>query len=112
MIYKKKLLKILTKAENWADFTRNLSDYRDSSLSHITKAKELIFEVFGKYYFLADPVHRGNYKNAWLFDEIPKDIISRFNLKSIRDQFSLVLEDKSGRFSLVKTHFVEDESGL
>jgi ABC-type multidrug transport system fused ATPase/permease subunit len=109
-MYKKKLLKLLAKIESWDEFKKALCQYFYSGKSIDVTHK--IFETFAKYYFLSEPSQKGNYKNAWLYDEIPKDIINKFNLKKIKDNFSLLLESKNGQFTLVKCKFVEIEERI
>ncbi len=100
---KKKLLKILKNTSTWNDLEKALTD----SQENINK----LFEVFVKYYFLSAPSVKGDYKNAWLYDEIPNDIKKKLSLKPFKDYVSLLLENKKGEFTIVKCIFKTNYDG-
>ena len=68
------LLKTLIQEVNdWYELKKKFDDLIDSdrySSSYIGK----VFEYFCKFYFITDPTIKDDFKNVWLFEEIPDDI--------------------------------------
>lgn len=107
-MYKKQLLKLLDKVETWEEIKRLLSENKIKYRNR-TKEFQKIFETFAKYYFLSESALKSIYKNSWLYEEIPNELKKKFGLKPVKDFVSLLLENKKGKFTLVRCVYKKDE---
>lgn len=94
-------LRLIENSKNWSSFKTEL----DKNAQKVGK----LFEIFCKYYFLAEPSIKDDYKNVWLTDEIPLEVKSKLNIEGVEHGVDLVLEDKDGKFSAVQCKFRVDE---
>ncbi len=113
MKYKKILRKIISGTKNWSDLSQKINDY-SKTLSQDKKQKEsqLIFERFAKYYLLSDLSYKSLYRNVWLNYEIPREVIKKldWNKQNKINKYSILLEDKKGKFIPVKVIYSFDEN--
>ena len=78
-------IKILKTSKSWSDFKNSIP--QDVSVSG------KLFELFTKYYFLVEPKVRDDYKNVWLYNEIPVAVREKLNIGSVEHGVDLILED-------------------
>jgi len=71
-----------------------------------------LFEEFCKFYFLAEPSVKNDYKHVWLFSETPIPLKKRLNLAQVDHGVDLVLEEKSGELSVVQCKFRGDQNSF
>lgn len=111
-IYHNLLEEIISNKNSWLELKSELSKYNIQSSESSVKDSRAgkIFEVFAKYYFLIAPTERGNFKNVWLFDEIPLEIKEKLNIVGQDYGVDLILEDLDGKFFAVQCKFRNDES--
>ena len=108
--YSSYLLKLIDNALSWNDIYIALVNNAKTQ-NRIDTGK--LFEIFCKHYYRTDPSVCLEYKNVWLFSEIPYEIKEKLNLGKIDHGVDLVLEDQSGAFSVVQCKFRSDQnSGL
>jgi predicted helicase len=95
-------INILKTSKSWNDF-KNLIP-QDVAVSG------KLFELFTKYYFIVEPKVRDDYKNAWLYNEIPGSVKEKLNIGSVEHGVDLILEDIYGNYSAVQCKFRSDEA--
>lgn len=95
------LLKILNQSSTWNTIYKNLLNYNYSQDNSAGK----IFEEFCKYYYLVEPTVKHDYKNVWLFSEIPHTIKEKLNLGRVDHGIDLVLEGQDNSLSVVQCKF-------
>jgi superfamily II DNA or RNA helicase len=112
--YKRLLEKISESAKTWREIKTELSKFNihDSSSGLKDTRAGKIFEFFTKHYFKACPSEKDNYKNVWLFDEIPSEIRNKLNIGNIDYGVDLILEDTEGLFYAVQCKFKNDENSI
>jgi superfamily II DNA or RNA helicase len=71
-----------------------------------------LFEQFCKYYYLADPSVKNEYKEVWLFHEIPYEIKQKLNLGNVDHGIDLVLQGNDGTFSVVQCKFRNNQNSI
>ena len=69
-----------------------------------------LFEEFAKYFFLAAPEYKGEFKNVWAETEIPTRVRKKLTLAKRDHGVDLLLEDHEGRFHAVQCKFKTDQS--
>lgn len=106
------LIDILKGKANWAQIKEELSQYNvhDNVTNQKTTIAGTLFELFCKYYFKISPFEKDNYKNIWLYNEIPVPIRQKLNLSPIDYGVDLLLEDCSGEYFAIQCKFRNDES--
>lgn len=106
MKYKKILRKLIVGTKSWHELENKIKEYckKFDPIKASEESKNL-FEAFIKYYFLSDIVHKSLYRGVWLIYEAPKDVLNRLNLTRKNTEYSLILEDKKGNFTLVKVYY-------
>lgn len=106
----------MTGTKSWQELNEKIKEYcKNFSKEKAHREAKKLFEVFAKYYFLSDLAHKSLYRNAWLMYETPKDVLNQLGLTKKNKEYSLVLEDKKGNFTLVKVDYdreVKDEKNL
>lgn len=109
--YRKILTELVENKNSWRDLKPELSRYNvnDSDTGEKDTRAGKIFEVFTKYYFLTSPIEKDNYKNVWMFEEIPSDVRSKLDLGNIDYGVDLLLEDTEGQYFAVQCKFKNDE---
>lgn len=90
------LISILKVSKNWNDIFNSLKQASNSGK---------IFEEFCKYFYLAEPSIKNDFRNVWLFTEVPLDIKDKLNLAQIDHGVDLVLEGQTGEYSVVQCKF-------
>lgn len=100
------LLMILNHSSNWNDIYNQLLKYNTPQKYSAGK----LFEEFCKYYFLAEPTVKNDYKHVWFFSEIPLRIKEKLNLGKIDHGIDLVLEGYDGNFSVVQCKFRNNQN--
>lgn len=86
------LLKILNGIQSWNEIKPKF-DY------WVKKDKKLggtLFEVFCKYFFLAEPTFKDEYKNVWLFNELPYALKTKLGFTNVEYGIDLILENEDG----------------
>ena len=70
---KKQFIDIISDVRSWSELKEKLSSYNTSFEKNGYKCTTagLLFEYFAKYYFLIEPTIKDDYKEVWLYDEIP-----------------------------------------
>ena len=69
-----------------------------------------LFEEFAKYFFLAAPEYKDEFKNVWAEAEIPTRVRRKLTLASRDHGVDLLLEDHEGRFHAVQCKFKTNQS--
>ncbi|MDP3559703.1 MAG: Helicase associated domain protein [Legionellaceae bacterium] len=100
------LLSIIKNASTWWDVYSELSKQNTGRNPSVGK----LFEEFCKCYYLLDPIVKNEYRNVWLFSEIPQNIKTRLNLGKIDHGIDLVLEGVDGTLSVVQCKFRNNQS--
>jgi predicted helicase len=100
------LVAILETSTNWSDIYTHLINQRPDNLSNAGKA----FEQLAKLYFQCEPSVRDEYKNVWLFNEVPPHIKKMLDLGHQDYGVDLVLEDHEGCLSVVQSKFKQDQN--
>lgn len=112
MDYKAELLKLLENTDDWESLKTKLEHIYNTSLqsdSRKTTIAGKLFEYFSKYFFICNPLYQYEYKNVWLFDEIPLGIKKELNINHTDHGIDLLLEDKNCCFIAVQCKFKNDE---
>lgn len=63
----------------------------------VKKDKKLggtLFEVFCKYFFLTEPAYKDEYKNVWLFDELPYGLKTKLGFSDVEYGIDLILQNE------------------
>ncbi|PZX09660.1 Mrr restriction endonuclease-like protein [Breznakibacter xylanolyticus] len=112
--YKRLLENITESTKTWREIKTELSKFNihDSSSGLKDTRAGKIFEIFTKHYFIASPSEKDNYKNVWLFEEVPTEIRNKLNIGNIDYGVDLVLEDTEGLFYAVQCKFKNDENSV
>ncbi|MBP5436577.1 MAG: helicase associated domain-containing protein [Treponema sp.] len=77
MNFKEQLIKLIENTDDWETLKKKLETSYNTSLQKDVKKNTLagkLFEYFAKYFFICNPLYQSEYKNVWLFDEIPLDV--------------------------------------
>lgn len=109
--YNQILIDLLKGVENWEGLKFKLEKF-NTSQTETTKKKTTagkIFEYFTKYYFLAETKVKSDYKEVWLYDEIPIDIRKKLNLPSVDHGIDLLLQSTNNDYHAVQCKFKNDE---
>lgn len=96
---------------NFRELLQNISNWQtlyQVIASHHHKGK--IFEQFCKFYYLYEPSVNGEYKNVWLFEEVPIDVKNKLGLAKRDHGADLVLENQEGEYSVVQCKFRTDQN--
>lgn len=106
-----KLNSMLEEITCWSELKIKLSKYNTSIEKNGIKNTQAgkIFEVFAKYYFQIEPTLKDDYKNVWLYDEIPLNIKRKLNIGNVEHGVDLLLEDDDENFIPVQCKFKNDE---
>ena len=86
------LLKILDGVQTWDDIKPKFDEW-------VKKDKKLggtLFEVFCKYFFLTEPTFKDEYKNVWLFNEVPFSFKAKLGFSDVEYGIDLILENEDG----------------
>lgn len=110
--YRNILTKLIKEKKTWRELKAELSKYNVHSTETSEKDTRAgkIFEVFTKFYFLASPTEKDNFKNVWLFEETPLDVRNKLNLGNQDYGVDLVLQDKEDQYFAVQCKYKNDES--
>ncbi len=110
--YKTILTELIKDKETWRKLKPELSKYNVHSVDTGEKDTRAgkIFEVFTKYYFLASPTEKDNYKNVWLFEETPLDVRKKLNLGNQDYGVDLILQDVEDQYFVVQCKYKNDET--
>ncbi len=96
------------------DLPRILRDHYDwpslyaALCSHSSSGK--LFEQFCKAYFLYGPSVKDDYKNVYLFGDVPFSIRQQLRLSTIDHGVDLVLENQDGTWTMVQCKFIADQT--
>lgn len=106
------IVDILAKADNWDTFKKELEKYNTIETSETRKSTQAgkLFEYFAKYYFQTEPTQKINYKNVWLYNEVPPSILDKLKLPYKDYGIDLLLQDTHDRFAAVQCKFKNDET--
>ncbi|WPQ63814.1 Helicase associated domain protein [Chitinophaga sancti] len=109
--YQEILACLINGKENWSQLKQELSKYNISQAKESGKDTRAgkIFEVFTKYYFLTSPTDKDNFKNVWLFEEIPLVVRDKLKLGNQDYGVDLVLQDMEDQFFVVQCKYKNDE---
>jgi superfamily II DNA or RNA helicase len=105
---KKIMHEVLKNSKSWVDFYQQLS----KEGSAINDSRGQLFEYFCKYYFLCEPCVTKEYKNVWLFNEIPTEIKNKLNLGNVDHGVDLVLQGIDGSLSVVQCKFRKNQESI
>lgn len=110
--YKNILTELIKDKETWRQLKPELSKYNVHSVETGEKDTRAgkIFEVFTKYYFLASPTEKDNYKNVWLFEETPLETRKKLNLGNQDYGVDLILQDVEDQYFVVQCKYKNDET--
>ena len=108
------LIEILNGVTTWTELKIKLEHFNTSKTETTSKTTFAgkIFEVFSKYYFQTDPKQIDQYKDVWLYNEIPTNISANLNLPSVDNGIDLLLRDFDDNFYAVQCKFKNDETKL
>ncbi|WP_218813532.1 DEAD/DEAH box helicase family protein [Rickettsiella endosymbiont of Dermanyssus gallinae] len=106
MTIKLTLLRILDISTSWNDIHHQLSK-PDFIKKNFTGK---LFEEFCKYYYLTEPSVRSEYKNVWLFSEVPHLVRKKLNIGTRDYGIDLILEGHDNDFSSVQCKFRSDQN--
>lgn len=113
MDYKKLLTQLLEKINDWESLKVLLEKSYNTSVQKSGKKSTIagkLFEYFTKYYFICNPLYQNEYKNVWLFDEVPLDIKTELNINYVDHGIDLLLQDKDNCFVAVQCKFKNNEN--
>lgn len=110
--YKNILTELIKDKETWRQLKPELSKYNVHSVDTGEKDTRAgkIFEVFTKYYFLASPTEKDNYKNVWLFEETPLEVRKKLNLGNQDYGVDLILQDVEDQYFVIQCKYKNDET--
>ena len=110
--YKNILTELIKDKETWRQLKPELSKYNVHSVDTGEKDTRAgkIFEVFTKYYFLASPTEKDNYKQVWLFEETPLEVRKKLNLGNQDYGVDLILQDVEDQYFVVQCKYKNDET--
>ena len=69
-----------------------------------------VFEKFTKLYFLCEATVCHEYKNVWLFEEVPLKIRQKLGIGNRDYGIDLILEDQEGGLSVVQCKFKTNQN--
>lgn len=113
MDYKAVLIKLLENTNNWEALKEQLEQLYNTSIQNSGKKSTeagKLFEYFAKYFFICNPLYQNEYKEVWLFDEIPMDIKIELNINHTDHGIDLLLQDNNNSFIAVQCKFKNDEN--
>lgn len=100
------LLEIIKVSNGWNDiFNSLLLQYASDQ----NKTKRL-FHVFTKLYFFCEPTIQRQFKNVWLYTDLPSAIKEQLGYESEDCSSDLILEDNEGRLSVVQSRFCMNQN--
>lgn len=110
--YRQILTNILETERTWGNIKTELSKYNIHNVEDGEKDTRAgkIFEVLTLLYFQISPTEKDNFKNVWLFENVPSEIRTKLNLGNQDYGADLILEDIEGKFYAVQCKFKNDES--
>ena len=110
--HKNILTELIKDKETWRQLKPELSKYNVYSVDTGEKDTRAgrIFEVFTKYYFLASPTEKENYKQVWLFEETPLEVRQKLNLGNQDYGVDLILQDAEDQYFVVQCKYKNDET--
>ena len=98
---------IFKDTNSWDECKEKMIKFAKNDYSFVGK---VLFEKFAKYYFLFNPSSRNDYKEIWLYGEIPYEIKEALNLPHKDQGIDLLLQDRKGKFYAVQCKFKLDEN--
>ncbi len=102
-----KLISFLHTAKSWSEIKKEI----DSLLQNEgTVFVGKLFEEFTKLYFLHEPSVKDDFRNVWLYNDIPLAIKQKLGLGKVEHGIDLLLEDNENRFIAVQCKYRTDES--
>ncbi|MFI4957506.1 MAG: DEAD/DEAH box helicase family protein, partial [Gammaproteobacteria bacterium] len=101
-----KLFEIIKSETSWQGIHKQLVGFNGQS----DKSAGRLFEEFCKYYYLAEPAVKSDYKNVWLFRDVPYAVKSKIGLGQTDHGADLVLEGQDGSLTVVQCKFKNDQS--
>lgn len=106
------IVDLLKKTNDWDSLKKELEKFNTVESSETRKNTQAgkLFELFTKYYFLTEPTQKINYKNVWLYNEVPPSILDRLKLPYKDYGIDLILQDKHDKFAAVQCKFKNDEA--
>lgn len=102
-----KLIKYIQNTNNWSQIFYNLTNdqLNNNEIGNL-------FEVFCKYYYQNEPSVKDEYRNVWLFSEIPPEIKQNLNLGQIDHGADLILEDLDNEYTAIQCKFRSDQNKI
>ena len=106
------IVDILKQADNWDSLKKELEKFNTVESNETKKSTQAgkLFEFFAKYYFLTEPTQKINYKNVWLYNEVPPSILDKLKLPYKDYGIDLILQDTHDKFAAVQCKFKNDET--
>ena len=103
---------IISDIRSWPKLKEKLSRYNTSNEKDGCKCTTagILFEYFAKYYFQIEPTVKDDYKEVWLYDEIPLEVKRVLNIGDIEHGVDLLLMDVEGNYIPVQCKFKNDET--
>jgi len=83
---------MINDVQTWDDIKPKFDEW-------VKKDKKLggtLFEVFCKYFFLTEPTFKDEYKNVWLFNEVPYSFKTKLGFSDVEYGIDLILENEDG----------------
>jgi len=105
------IVDILKRTNDWDSLKGELEKFNTSESADTRKNTQAgkLFELFAKYYFLTEPTQKINYKNVWLYSEVPPSILDKLKLPQKDYGIDLILQDTHDKFAAVQCKFKNDE---
>jgi len=112
MNYENTLRDIVSSATSWSGVKNGLEKFNTSENKEKQKDSRagVLFEHFAKYYFLVEPTVKDEYKNVWLFKDIPEIIRKQLNFTYQDYGVDLILQGYDDEITAVQCKFKNDES--
>lgn len=106
------IVDILKRADNWDSLKKELEKFNTVESNETKKSTQAgkLFEFFAKYYFLTEPTQKINYKNVWLYNDVPPSILDKLKLPYKDYGIDLILQDTHDKFAAVQCKFKNDET--
>jgi superfamily II DNA or RNA helicase len=106
------LADLLDISSDWDSLKKELEKYNTVESSETKKKTQAgkLFEYFSKYYFQTEPTQKINYKNVWLYDDVPPSILDKLKLPYKDYGIDLILQDVHNKFTAVQCKFKNDET--
>ncbi|QUE31621.1 DEAD/DEAH box helicase [Francisella philomiragia] len=105
-MHKELVSSIFKNVNSWQLFKNEFECFYQYDFSEIGRK----FEVFTKYYFLLEKSFCNDFKNIWLYKEVPLNIQEYLNITSQDYGIDLVLEDYNGKYYVVQCKYRKDEN--